>query len=44
MDLAMAYQSDGGTFQYGLQMSRIMLGVTHMRKQKDALRQSTVIW
>jgi len=43
MDLAIAYQSDGGSFQYGLPMSKIMLGVTQMRKQNDALRQSAVI-
>ena len=44
IDLAMAYQSDGGTFQYGLPMSKTMLGVTQTRKQNDALRQSAVIW
>jgi len=43
MDLAMAYQSDGGTFQYGLPISKTMLGVTHTRKQKEALRQRAVI-
>ena len=43
MDLEMAYQCLLGLFQYGLPMSRIILGVTQARKQKDALRQSAVI-
>jgi len=43
-DFDMAYQSEGGTFQYGLPMSKTMLGVTQTRKQNDALRHRAVIW
>ena len=33
----------GGFFQYGLPMSRTILGVMQMRKQNEALRHMVVI-